>query len=166
MKKSTLEKYYGNDRASKVIYGTILIFAYLLTQGHDRGSEAIELVIGTFVAAVAIVLAEIYSEIIGKTIRNKKALSKDERVEVERDSLAIISVSFWPSILFLLSYMDVWSVQTAFILSYTILLGIMFIFSYWANRLSEHSRSKAVITALIISSLGLVIVFAKYAFGH
>ena len=166
MKKSSLEQYYGNDRASKVIYGTILIFAYLVTQSHDDGAAALELVIGTFFAAVAIVLAEIYAEILGKTIRHKRKMSKDERVEVERDSFAIISVSFWPSFLFLLSYIGLYSVQTAFMISYSFLLGILFVFSFWASRLSEQSQSRAVMTATIISALGLAVVFAKYFLGH
>ena len=166
MHKSTLTRYYGNDKAAKVVYGAILIFAYLITQNHSNNDTALSLVSGTFFAAVAIVLAEIYAEILGKTIRQKKRLSKHQRLEVEQDTLAIMSVSFWPSFLFLLSHLGIFSVQIAFNLSYAFLLTILFIFSYWASRLSEHSKLAAVVTASIVSAVGLIVVFAKYAFGH
>ena len=166
MRTTTLAKYYGNDRAAKVVYGAILIFAYLITQNHSNDDTALSLVSGTFFAAVAIVLAEIYAEILGKTIRQKKRLSKHQRLEVVQDSLAIISVSFWPSFLFLLSHLGLFSVQIAFNLSYAFLLKILFIFSYWASRLSEHSKLAAMATACIVSAVGLFVVFAKYALGH
>ncbi len=121
---------------------------------------------GTLFAAVAIVLAEVYSEILGKTIRNKRKLSRAERKEIAQDSLAIVSVSFWPSVIFLLSYLGLYSVHSAFNISYSLLLAVLFIFSYWAGRLSKFSRSGALLMAFATSAVGLVVVFAKYALGH
>lgn len=166
MKTSTLAKYYGNDRAAKVIYGSILIFAYLLTQDHNNNASALALVSGTFFAAVAIVLAEIYAEILGKTIRQKKRLNKQQRTEVEKDSLAIVSVSFWPSFFFLLSYLGVFSVQMAFNISYVLLLAILFMFNYSASRLSEQSKLVSIVMASLVTAIGLIIIIAKYTLGH
>lgn len=73
MESTAFNRYYGNDRAAKVVYGSILIFAYLMTQNHSKNATALSLVSGTFFAAVTIVLAEVYAEILGKTIHQKKA---------------------------------------------------------------------------------------------
>ncbi len=166
MKKTSLEKYYGNDRASKVVYGSVLIFAFLAGQSHSGHDSALPIVFGTFFAAVAIVLAEVYSEILGKTIRNKRTLKKDERREVEQDSFAIISVSFWPSLIFLLSYFGLFSVHTAFNISYGLLLTVLFVFSYWASVLSGRKSSTSLFRAVITTCVGLVVIIAKYALGH
>lgn len=166
MRKNVIEKYYGNDRATKVIYGAILIFAFLVGQGHSSHYSALPIVFGTFFAAVAIVLAEVYADILGKTIRHKRKLTKAERIEVERDSLAIISVSFWPSVIFALSYAGLFSISTAFTFSYLLLLSVLFAFSYWAGRLSGNTKAKALLFAAATSIIGLLVVTAKYALGH
>lgn len=164
--KKYLEQYYGNDRATKSIYGAILIFAFLIGQEHNRHDSALPLVFSTLFAAIAIVLAEIYAELLGKTIKHKKALNKKDRLELEQDSLAIISVSLWPSFIFFLSYLGLYSIQSAFILSYILLLTIIFIFSYWANRLSKYTKLKSFLIALAISAIGLFVISLKYSLGH
>ena len=166
MNKKSLEKYYGNDRATKAIYGVILIFAFLVGQSHTHVNNASSLAFSTFFAAVAIVLAEIYAEILGKTIRNKRMLSKIERNEIEKDSFAIMSVSLWPSLFFGLSYFRLFSLQAAFNISYVLLLSLLFLFSFWASRLSKFNKTKSFVIALMTSSMGLLVVALKYWFGH
>ena len=166
MSKNIIQKYYGNDRASKVVYGTILIYAYLVTQSHVDNITSLSLMLGTFFAALAIVIAEIYSEIIGKTIKQKKPLTKSQRLEIENDSFAIISVSLWPSLIFLLSYLGLYGAQVAFNISYIFLITTLVVFSYWASRLSGFSVKRSVLTALIISAIGVTVVFIKYFLSH
>lgn len=161
-----LQKYYDSDRATKAIYGAILIFAFLIGQEHTRHDSALPLIFSTLFAAIAIVLAEIYSELLGKTIKHKKALTKADRRELERDSLAIISVSLWPSFFFFLSFLGLYSIQSAFILSYILLISTIFAFSYWANRLSKYTKLKSFAIALAISALGLSVILIKYALTH
>lgn len=166
MSKNIIQKYYGNDRASKVVYGTILIYAYLISQHYSNHFTAVSLMVGTFFAALAIVIAEIYSEIIGKTIKQKKPLTKQQRSEIAQDSFAIISVSLWPSFIFLLSYLGLVTTQVAFNISYVFLITTLIVFSYWASRLSGFSVKRSVLTALIISAIGVSVVFIKYFLSH
>jgi hypothetical protein len=165
-KNNILNKYYDNDRASKVIYGAILISAYLITQSHSDGSTALSLAFGTLFAAVAIVLAEVYSDIIGRTIKHKRKLTNHERHEIEKDSLAIVSVSIWPSVMFFLSHLGLFSVQFAFDISYLLLIGVLVIFSYIASRLSGRSKIKSLMWSLIISIIGICVILVKYNLGH
>ena len=165
-KKNIFERYYNSDRATKTIYGAILIFAFLIGQYHNTNNSALPVVFGTFFAAVAIVLAEIYSEILGKTIKHKRKLSKNDRHELVNDSLAIISISFWPSGIFMLSYLGLYDTNTAFIISYALLISVLFISSYLANRLSNFSKYKSLLTAILVSFLGVIVVVVKYSLGH
>ncbi len=166
MAKNRLEKYYDNDRAAKVIYGAVLIFAFIVGQGHNGQNTSFSVAAGTFFAAIAIVLAEVYAEVLGKTIRHKRKLTKQERKEIEQDSLAIISVSIWPTVIFLLSGFGLYNLHSAFNISYVLLLFILFIFSYWASMLSGRSRSTSLLRGVVASLVGLLVVFAKYALGH
>lgn len=162
----SFQKYYGTDRAAKAIYGVVLIFAFLIGQSHNGGQTSLSLVFGTFFAGVAIVLAEIYAEILGKTIRQKNRLTKSQRKEIEHDSLAIISVSFWPSLVFACSAIGLFSTQVAFNITYVLCLAALFLFSFWAARLSNFTIVTALGRAAIIVALGVVVVVAKYELGH
>lgn len=166
MKQSLLNKYYGNNRAAKVIYGTILIFVFLIGLGHSNITSSVELAIKTFIAALTIVFAEIYSEIIGFTIKNKGPLSRDERKEVYEDSFAIASTSFWPSIILLFSATGIYSVTTALYVGYLFCLVTLVAFSYWAARLGKSSKLKSFMFAFVTAGIGIIIISLKYAFGH
>lgn len=166
MQKNNISSYYRTDRAAKVIYGAILIFAFLISQDSHSNVTALSAATSTFFAAFAIVLAEIYAEILGKTIKQKKPLTKNQRIEIEQDSLAIISISLWPIIFFMASWAGLFGLQTAFNLSYGFYILILFGFSYWASMLSGNSKVKALITTSIISLLGLIVVLVKYFLGH
>lgn len=166
MAKNIFQKYYGNDRASKVVYGTILIYAYLISQHYTNHFTPVSLMFGTIFASVAIVIAEIYAEIIGKTIKQKKPLTKQQRSEIEQDSFAIISVSLWPSFIFLLSYLGIYNTQVAFNISYIFLITTLVVFSYWASRLSGFSAKRSILTSLIVSAIGVSVVFIKYFLSH
>jgi len=166
MKKNLLEKYYGTDQAAKSIYGIILIFVYIITQSAGEGDAPASLALGTFLAAVAIVLAEIYSEIIGKTIKQKHKLTSKQRIEIEKDSLAIIGVSLWPALFFLLSSFGLYSSNIAFYLSYTYCIVTLFAFSYLAGRLSGFTKYGSLLNGVVTSIIGLAVVIAKYTLDH
>lgn len=166
MTRNIFQQYYGNARATKVIYGTILIAAFLITKDHIGENSSLAVAISTFFAAIAIVFAEIYSELLGETIRKNKKLSRTERNAIEKDTFAIISVSILPSIVFLVSYVGLYSTQVAFTISYTLLLIILIVFSFWAVRLSGATTLKALVISIIISVIGIAVVLLKYSLGH
>lgn len=166
MKSRFLTRYYGNNRAAKVIYGTILIFVVLIGLSHSTVTSSITLAITTFVAALSIVFAEVYAEIIGFTVRNKGPLTKEERTEVYEDSFAIASVSFWPSLILLVSGTGLYSTSTALSIGYVFCIIILVSFSYWAARLSNFSIYKSFVIAVITAIIGLCIITLKYQFGH
>lgn len=166
MIKEKIKSYYGNDRASKVVYGTILIYAYIISQHYSNHLTAINLISGTFFAAAAIVVAEIYAEIIGKTIKQKKPLTKLQRIEIEKDSFAIISVSLLPCLIFLGSYLGLFGIQVAFNLCYVFLISNLVLFSYWASRLSGYYVKRSLLLAIFVSAIGVLVVFLKYKLSH
>ncbi len=161
-----MEKYYGNNRASKAIYGAILLFVFIAGVAHTGGADALPMALKTFIAALTIIFAEIYSEFIGERIKNKGRLSKLERRGIVRDTGAIASVSFWPSIIFLVSGTGLYSIKNAFVFALVYLLAVLLTFSYLAARMSGMSKPRAFLVAAATLAIGGAIIALKYKFGH
>lgn len=153
--------FYGNDRAAKVIYGSILLFVVILGINYSEDTSAFSLAIMVFISALAIVLAEIYSEILGQRIKQRGKLSRTERSKIIYDTLSIISVSLWPSGIFLLSALGLYALDVAYWLAYGYLLITLFGFSYLAYRLSKMSPTKAIIISIATVGIGLLIIWLK-----
>lgn len=166
MKSRILQRYYGNNRAAKVLYGVILIFVVLIGLSHSHTTDPVELALTTFVAALTIVFAEVYSEIIGFTIRNKGALTKSEKTEVLDDSFAIATISIWPSVILLISGTGLYNSSTALTIAYVFCILVLTGFSYWAARLSKHGVARSVAMAVIAATIGLCVIWLKYEYGH
>ena len=161
-----IEQYFGNERATKAVYGAILLFAYLISISHKAEVSASSIALGTFFAALAIVIAEVYAELIGKTISHKKKLYRKELRTITKDSFAIISVSIWPTVIFLISNVGLFSISTAFNLSFAFLLIVVFIFSYWSFSVRGTRKISAILLSSAVTLLGLAVIIAKYTLGH
>ncbi len=159
-------KYFGNTRAAKAIYGIILSFVLLYGLDHlgteDGGSIAIKLLLG----AVSITVAEIYAETVGERISKKSKLHKSEKKQIAEDAMAIVSVSIIPVIFFLFSAINIISVNTAYALGYSYYLLALFAFNYYAGVLSKASKRNAFLFALASTAVGVLAISIKYAFGH
>lgn len=165
-RENILQKYYGKDRAAKAIYGSILIFVFIAGIHLVNGESALAVAASILVASLTIVIAEVYSEFIGITIKNKKPLSKKQAREVWDDTVVIASISILPTIFFLISNFNIISIPAAFLLSYIYCMAVLFVFSFWASRLSGFSKKRSILTSLITLFIGLAIILAKYMFGH
>ncbi|MBP9812979.1 hypothetical protein KBC51_00880 [Candidatus Saccharibacteria bacterium] len=164
MKKT--DPYYKTNRASKFIYGIILMFAFLISQSHEQNTSVMLLAFLALVASFSFAFAEIYSEMLGSYIKNRGRAKKTERQEIVNDSLAMMSTGVIVSTIFILSWLELYTQRTAFKLSYAVLLGLLFLFSFWAYRLVGFSVLKAIVIASFSVALGIFVVLLKYNFGH
>jgi hypothetical protein len=69
MKKT--DPYYKTNRASKYIYGIILMFAFVISQSHEQQSSPLLLAVLALIASFSFAFAEIYAEILGSYIKTK-----------------------------------------------------------------------------------------------
>lgn len=161
-----LQKYYGKDRAAKAIYGSILIFVFIAGVHFVSGESALGTALSIVVASITIVFAEVYAEFIGMTIKQRGVLSHKQALEIWEDTLAIASVSLVPACFFVLSNFKIFSISAAFFLSYMYCLSILFVFSYWASRLSGYGKGRSFVAASITLLIGLTIIWLKFMFGH
>jgi hypothetical protein len=164
--KIGLERYYGSNRAAKVIYGAILLFVFIAGMHHKGVSGAMTMAVSTLVAALTIVFAEVYSEVIGERIKQRGKLTHAERRDIVRDAVAILSMSIWPSLIFLLSGTKLFALETAYTLAMAFCLAILLAFSYWANRMSGLSRNWSLLWAGVTLVIGVAVIVLKYKYGH
>lgn len=163
--RTYLRHYFGDEHAAKVLYGVILLFVALfgldasnLDSGYLAATEA-------FIAIVAIIIAEDYAELIGFTIKNKRTLSRQERNEIFADTFAIATFCLPSVLILLLSESGLYMLGTAFNYTFIYCILVIFVFSYWASKLSNLNRLHSVVTASIVASIGLALVYLKSSFG-
>ncbi len=161
-----LARYYGSNHAAKVLYGVILMFGVLIGLSASGTESAAAASLEALIAAVTIIVAEDYAEIIGFTIKNKRALSKSERREIFEDTFAIASFILIPCFILLASKFGLYDLRLAFNISFGYCLIVLYVFSYWAARLSSFSRYKSVFIATITALIGLAIICIKYIVSH
>ena len=160
-----MNQHYGNQHAAKVLYGTILLFVTLVGLDASGVSTGHIAALDVTIAALAIIIAEDYAELIGFTIKNKRALNKQERRDIFDDTVAVATFCLVPIVILLVSESGLYSVATAFNYTFLYCVSVLFVFSYWAARLSGYRKLRALITALITASIGLTIIYIKYSFG-
>jgi hypothetical protein len=77
-------KYFGNTRAAKAIYGIILSFVLLYGLDHLGAEDGVSIAIKLLLGAVSITVAEIYAETVGERISKKSKLHKSEKSKLPK----------------------------------------------------------------------------------
>lgn len=151
---------FSHQYSAKAIYGIILIQALLI--GLDTiSTKPFEVATKTFVGALVIVFAEIYSQFLGGIINKKGHLSKKEIEEIKREALSVSAVSINPTILFLISSFGLISLNTAFNIAYLFGLLELIIFGFIASRSIHSDIHKNIRAALFTGLVGFSIIAAK-----
>jgi hypothetical protein len=165
MANKTISRKLEGHRSTKAIYGVILITAALIGfQLHE--TDPLTLSIKIFVAGLVIVLAEVYSEILGEKIRRKKELDKQERREIIDDTKVITSVALVPTLIFLLCELGLYDISLAFDVCFLLSILSLGYFGFIASQAAGDSRNSSLRKALVTASLGAAVIILKYVFTH
>lgn len=160
-----LSKHLNSKNSAKAIYGIILIQALLISL-DQKHADPFTVAIKTFVGALIIVFAEIYSEYLGGIIQKKGFLNKIERDEIKEESFIVSAVSITPTILFLISGFGLLNTAIAFKIAYLLGLIELTTFGYIASESAGHSFLKNIKVGLITGAVGFAIIAIKYYFNH
>lgn len=153
-------QHFNHQYSAKAIYGIILIQALLISL-DSVNANPLSTAIKTFIGALIIVFAEIYSEFLGGVINKKGHLTKRERDEIKREALSVSAVSINPTILFLISSFGLIDIKTAFNMSYILGLFELIIFGFIASRSIHKNTFKNIRAGLLTGVIGLSIIAAK-----
>ncbi len=155
-----VERYVGSNRVSRVIYGTIIGIALVvaLEHEHPRPAVMVATLLGT---AVAVGLAELYSDILGAEVRSRHRVDRAHVREITRGAIAVAFGSGFPAVYFLLSVAGAMEVETAFTVAKWSGLALAAFYGFWAARLAEVGTLRALVQATAVALVGAFLVGLK-----
>jgi hypothetical protein len=145
---------------SRVIYGAIIGLALVVAlEAHPpTAAQAIGAIAGT---AIAVGLAEAYSEVIGTEARTRRRVPVSAVRGIAQDAGAVIFGAGFPVVFFILAAAGVLEVGTAFTLSKWTGLGLIGAYGYFAGRLAGAGVAGALVHAAAVGAIGGTLIALK-----
>ena len=159
-----IEAHLDSRQVSRVIYGAIVGLALVVVM-EDHPPPAAG-VIGTLLAtAVAVALAELYSEVVGTSARLRRKFEAHRIRHVRDDVFAVaIGVAF-PVVFFVLAAAGALDLGTAFTVAKWSGFGLISFYGFCAARLSGSDVPSSLLQALAVGALGALLIAIK-ALAH
>lgn len=158
--RARLEAHLGSEEVARVVYGAIIGLALIVALGgHPPGAGGmVVLLIGT---AVAVGLAEIYSEVVGVETRTRRPVTRHDLGHMLEDAGAVALGIAFPAVFFLLAALGVVALPTAFSLAKWTGLGLIFFYAYLAARFSGATPLRALLRAVLVTLVGVGLIELK-----
>ena len=155
-----VEAHLGSRDVARVIYGAIIGLALVVAlQEHPPAPGQM---VGALVAsAVAVGLAEVYSEFVGAEAHTQRHLRRAEVRTLLLQAAAVTLGAAFPAVFFLLAALDVVTLDTAFDLAKWTGLGLICTYGFLAARLAGSRPSVALLHAAAVGAIGGVLIGLK-----
>jgi hypothetical protein len=157
---TTLEAHLGSRQVARVVYGSIIGLALVVViEAHPpRTAVVMGWLLGT---AIAVALAELYSEIIGEETRQRHRVTRRQVVGMLDDAVAVAFGVAFPIVFFLLAAAHVIALGTAFTMAKWGGLALIGFYGYWAARFSGASVPGALLRASVVALVGGALIALK-----
>jgi len=158
--RTSLEQHLGSRQVGKVVYGSIIGMALVVTLESHPPTAAVMAVwlLGT---AVAVGLAEVYSEVIGVETRTRQPVSKPQLWSMFEDALAVGFGVAFPGVFFLLAALSFVATDTAFMIAKWTGLGLIGFYGYWGARFAGATPGRALVKAALMALVGAGLIALK-----
>jgi hypothetical protein len=158
--RDRIEAHLGSRDVAHVIYGAIIGLAVVLAlQAHPpTAAQTAGLVVGT---ALAVGLAELYSEIVAAEARTRRTIGAAQARGMAREVLAVVSGAGFPAVFFVLASAGVFKVGVAFTLSKWSGLGLICGYGYLGARLAGLGTGRALVRAAAVGMIGGALIALK-----
>ena len=158
--RRAIEAHLGSRQVARVIYGSIIGLAIVLAlQEHPpTAGQTAGIVLGT---ALAVGLAELYSEVVGAETRNRRRVGRDQLGHILRDASAVGFGIAFPAVFFLLAAAGVLEADTAFTVAKWSGLGLISFYGFIAGRLAGAGLWLSVFQAFAVSVIGGALIALK-----
>jgi hypothetical protein len=131
--RDAIVAHLGSRQVSRVLYGSIIGLALVVAlEAHPPKAGAIA--VSLIATAIAVGLAELYSDIVGTETRTRARVGRRQLVEMlDEIGAVVIGVSF-PGVFFLLAAAGAFDVDTAFTVAKWSGLGLITVYGFIAAR--------------------------------
>ena len=157
---TALEAHLGSRQVSRVIYGSIIGLALVVVlQSHP---PEVGVMIASLVStAVAVGLAELYSEIVGTETRTRHRIRRHELTPIVEDVIAVTLGVAFPALFFVLSAAGVMELDTAFRIAKWTGLALIGVYGFVAARFAGAGLLGAIAQGLAVAAIGAVMIAVK-----
>jgi hypothetical protein len=111
--------------------------------------------------AVAVGLAEFYSDVIGSQTRNRRRVGREQAGHILEDVMAVAFGIAFPAVFFLLAVAGVLEPDTAFTVAKWSGLGLISFYGFIGGRLSGAGLWSSLLQAVAIAAVGGVLIAFK-----
>ena len=162
--RTSLERHLASRQVGRVIYGSIIGMALIVAlEAHPPSAGVMTVwLLGT---AIAVGLAEVYSEVVGTETSTRRPVTRAELHSMVEDAAAVGFGVAFPAVFFLLAALGVGELAGAFTLAKWTTLGLIGFYGYWAARFAGQSRPRAVVKGALVALVGLALIVLK-SFVH
>ena len=155
-----LKAHLGSPHVSRIVYGVIIGLALIVALDKHPPSSGV--VIATLLGtAVAVGLAEVYSEIVGTETRQRRHVSRADVPEMVYDGIAVAFGIAFPAVFFVLAAAGAIEQDTAFTIAAWSGLGLITFYGFCAARLAGESPVFSVLQALGVGLIGAILIVLK-----
>jgi hypothetical protein len=158
--RRAVEAHLGTGQVGRVIYGAIIGMALIVVlEGHPPPAGR---VVSALVAtALAVALAELYSEIVGIETRTRAHVTRRQVREMAGDVLAVAFGVVFPAVFFVLAAAGAMELDTAFDVAKWSGVGLIGFYGFCAGRLAGDGVPAALLQALAAGAIGGVLIAFK-----
>jgi hypothetical protein len=155
-----LEAHLGSRQVARVIYGSIIGLALVVVlEAHPPPVGA--MIASLCATAVAVGLAELYSEIVGTETRTRHRIARRELTPIIEDAGAVTLGVAFPVVFFILSAAGAMEIDTAFRIAKWTGLALIGTYGFAAARLAGAGLPGALIQGLAVAAIGAVMIAVK-----
>ena len=156
----SIEAHLGSRQVAKVVYGSIIGLALVVAlAGHPPSTAAV--IVSLLGTAVAVGLAELYSEVVGAETSNRHSVTRHQLAHMLDDAVAVAFGIAFPAVFFLLALFHLISVDTAFSLARWSGLALIGFYGFWAARFAGAPVPRALLRAAIVALIGGALIVLK-----
>lgn len=158
--RRSIEAHLGTRQVARVIYGAIIGMALVVVlQAHPPEAGAVAISLAS--TAVAVAVAEIYSEILGTETRNRRHVSREQVREIGVDAAAVAFGVAFPAVFFVLAAAGAMETTTAFRLATWSGVGLIGFYGFAAARLAGEDVGASLLQGLGAVLIGVAIIVVK-----
>jgi predicted NAD/FAD-binding protein len=158
--RAYIEAHLGSRQVSRVLYGSIIGLALVLAlQAHPPAAGTVAA--SLLATAVAVGLAELYSEYVGTETRTRTRVDRARFGEIWDEVFAVVLGIAFPAVFFLLAAIGLIERDAAFTIAKWSGLGLITTYGYAAARLTGAGVARSIFRASIAGLIAAFLIVIK-----
>jgi len=158
--RAALEAHLGSQQIARIVYGSIVGLT-LVVALDDHPPAAGVMVAWLLLTALAVALAELYSEVVGAETRQRHRVTRQQVAHMLDGAGAVAFGVGFPAAFFALSTVGLIGLETAFAVAKWGGLALIGFYGYWASRFSGASIVGALLRAALVAAVGGALIIVK-----